>query len=84
MSKKHFIALWSEGVDSMPMPEWEASLHEAEAKAYLRGLEDAAQIADEWVKYTTCPDHDDTPCCHVRTAASIAVKIREQIVHQLH
>jgi hypothetical protein len=46
---------------------------------YFRGMEDAAQIADEWVKYTNCPGHDNDPCCHVRTAAAIAAKIREQM-----
>jgi hypothetical protein len=47
-------------------------------EAYVRGLEDAAQIADEWIKYTNCPGHDFDPCCHVRTAAAIAASIREQ------
>lgn len=36
----------------------------------------AAGIADEWGDSESCDSHDDDPCCHVRTGAAIAVKIR--------
>lgn len=38
-------------------------------------LEEAAAICDLW-KHTSCNFHDDDPCCHARTANSIATKIR--------
>jgi hypothetical protein len=38
--------------------------------------ERCAQIADLWAKSKSCDKHDDDPCCHVRTGAGIAERIR--------
>lgn len=45
----------------------------------LRGMEDAAKIADLWATSTTCTIHDENPCCHVRTGAGIADAIRAEL-----
>lgn len=38
---------------------------------YIRGLEDAAKVADGWAQSRSCSSHDYDPCCHVRTGAGI-------------
>lgn len=48
-----------------------------EERERLRGMERAAAVADEWAKSRSCNWHDDDPCCHVRTGAGIAEKIRK-------
>ena len=41
-------------------------------------LERAAEIADEWANSESCRQHEDNPCCHVRTGAAIAAKLRQR------
>lgn len=38
--------------------------------------ERCAAIPDEWAFSRYCSGHNDNPCCHVRTAATIAERIR--------
>lgn len=33
--------------------------------------ERAVKIADQWANSHSCDAHDDNPCCHVRTGATI-------------
>ena len=39
-------------------------------------IELAAKVADQWANSASCDQHDSDPCCHVRTGAGIAAKIR--------
>lgn len=43
---------------------------------YRQGIEDAARVADAWAQSHSCANHDDNPCCHVRTGAGIRDAIR--------
>jgi hypothetical protein len=54
-----------------------AVLEEYNVAEFDRGLEVAAQMADQWATSQSCKYHDDDPCCHVRTGAGIATAIRE-------
>lgn len=45
----------------------------------LRGMENAANIADLWATSQSCAEHSENPCCHVRTGAGIAEKIRANL-----
>jgi hypothetical protein len=51
----------------------EAHLTEARRQVW----EEAAKVADRWANSGSCRQHDDNPCCHVRTGAAIAEAIRD-------
>jgi hypothetical protein len=44
--------------------------------ARAEALEEAADIANEWINAPSCHSHDDDPCCHKQTAVGYAEKIR--------
>lgn len=46
-------------------------------EACARQREIDAKISDKWATSTSCAHHDENPCCHVRTGASIATAIRK-------
>lgn len=55
------------------------SVERVEKRARLEGMETSARIADQWALSHTCNQHDYNPCCHVRTGAGIAGKIRAEL-----
>lgn len=44
--------------------------------ATARERERCAKVPDLWANSKSCSSHYDNPCCHVRTGAEIAAKIR--------
>jgi hypothetical protein len=66
---------WSEGAGQ----DVEA-IAAAIRSAVLEERERCAGIADEWPRFDIgrCTSHDSDPCCHVRTAAEISRRIRQE------
>jgi hypothetical protein len=60
------------------VPILDKHLKKARAEGFRAGLEEAARIADQWADSVSCTNHDDDPCCHVRTGIGIADAIRRR------
>jgi len=57
-----------------------ASDHEhAIATALQEQRERDAKVADKWANSKSCQDHDNDPCCHIRTGEGIAAAIRKAV-----
>lgn len=61
-----------------PNGSQETSIVGAIDKALQARDERAAKIADLWADAKSCTIHEADPCCHVRTGAAIAKRIRER------
>ena len=48
-------------------------------KAWEAGRDAAALESDKFADSESCKSHDNDPCCHVRTGATISCRIRELV-----
>lgn len=53
-------------------PLWEARMAAAREQAQGEERERCIAIARQWADSKSCTQHDDNPCCHVRTGEGIA------------